>query len=384
MIGWIFDFTLMNAIPTKINVVLLTDCLGNITGGAEKQIFELAKRLPKDQYNVSVVSMESQGETSKALIESIGCQLHVFRVIRIYGLSGFLQGLKFLSFLRQNSIHVIVTYHFGSDIWGTFWGHWAKVKTIISNRRDMGFWRNGQHILTYRLINPWVKRIVTVTNSIKQMVIDTEGVSADKIEVVYNGVEFYPHPVDIVRKKSQLGLNSSEIIIMHVANLRPVKGHQYLIEAFAKAVKSCNNIKLVLIGKDELNGSLQHLAQTLGIEDKILFLGQRTDIGELLTISDICVLPSLSEGMSNAILEYMAIGKPVIATQVGGNPELIQDGYNGLLVAKENIDQLSQALINLLEDPQKRRSMGEKGLSLIKEKFSMQTMITHYQELFKT
>ena len=366
-----------------MNIVLLTDCLGDITGGAEKQIFELAKRLPKDRYNVFIASMEAQGETSEPLIRSIGCRLMVFRVVRIYGLSGFIQGIRFLSFLRANAIHTIITYHFGSDIWGTFWGHLAGVPSIISNRRDMGFWRNQSHVAAYRLINRWVNTIVTVTSSIKHMVLQTEKVSGEKVEIVYNGVDLERPAIDLQQKRSETGLKPQDTVIIHVANLRPVKGHTYLIEAFAEASKHFNDIKLMLIGKDELNGQLQSLSGRLGVKDKILFLGQRTDVGELLAVSDICVLPSLSEGMSNAILEYMAFEKPVIATNVGGNPELVQNGYNGLLVDKENAGQLAEALLALLKDKEKRQTMGHNGLLRVKADFSMEAMMARYEKLFK-
>jgi glycosyltransferase involved in cell wall biosynthesis len=373
----------MTSDSSKINIVILTDCLGDITGGAEKQIFELAKRLPKDEFNVTVASMEAQGSTSSGLIESVGSQLKIFRIVRIYGWSGLKEGIKFMNFLRKNSIHTLVTYHFGSDIWGTFWGHLAGVPLIISNRRDMGFWRNIHHIRTYKLINGWVNKIVVVSDSIKKMILQTETVKEEKIQIIYNGVEIPQIKGDLDQKKSELNLNSNDLVIMHVANLRPVKGHRYLIEAFAPVVSQFPDAKLLLIGKDELNGSLESLAQKLGIANNVLFLGQRTDVSDLLMIADICVLPSLSEGLSNAILEYMAYAKPVIATNVGGNPELIENGYNGILVERENTLQLTQALIELLKDKEKRIMMGENGLALIRTKFSMKSMMDNYQRILK-
>src|ERR1700691_386278 len=127
----------------KTNIVLLTDCLADLAGGAEKQIYELAGRLDKSKYNVFVVSLDCWGKASRELIESTGSQLNIFRVVRIYGISGLVQGIRFYNFLRQNQIKIILTYHFSSDMWGTFWGHLAGVPVIMSNRRDMGFWRNA-------------------------------------------------------------------------------------------------------------------------------------------------------------------------------------------------------------------------------------------------
>ncbi|MBF0511869.1 MAG: glycosyltransferase, partial [Candidatus Omnitrophica bacterium] len=373
----------MDGIVRKINIVLLTDCLGDITGGAEKQIFELARRLPKTQYNVYIASMEAGPRTSASLIQSIDCQLKVFRVNRIYGLSGFFQGIKFLFFLRRHSIDVMMTYHFGSDIWGTFWGHLASVGTIISNRRDMGFWRHQFHVMVYRMINPWVHKIVAVTATVKQMIIEMEGVCADKIQVIYNGVDPAPSVLDSAQNREQLGLGAQDTVVMHVANLHPVKGHKYLIEAFARIAPRFPNAKLVLVGQDKLNGEMQNLVKHRGINYQVLFLGQRKDVPKLLALADIGVLPSLSEGMSNAILEYMAFGLAVIATNVGGNPELIEHGVNGLLVEKENIEQLSEALIRLLVDKTKREAYGKHSLLLVQEKFSMQAMLGAYRKLFE-
>src|SRR3989338_4554051 len=298
------NFTLAMSSTPKINIVFLTDCLADLAGGAEKQIYELAKRLDKDRFNVIVVSLDCYGNASSELIESAGAQLFIFRVKRIYGLSGLVQGLRFRAFLKKNHIDIVQTYHFSSDMWGTFWAHLAGVPVVISNRRDMGFWRGKHHVWAYRLFNRWVNKIVVVSNSIKKMVMMTEGVAENKIEVIYNGVDLKKFEA-LPTIKRELGIKDNELVIMHVANLKPIKGHPFLIQAAAAAAKVFPNFKIVLIGKDEFNGQLHKQAQELGISDKITFLGKRGDVSRLLSAADICVLTSLSEGMSNAILEYM-------------------------------------------------------------------------------
>src|SRR4026208_11135 len=124
----------MSSAGLKINIVFLTDCLADLTGGAERQIFELAKRLDKTKYSITIASLESEGEAPRELIESIGCQLAVFPVKRIYSPAGIIQGFRFTSFLKKNQTHILQTYHFGSDIWGTVFGRLSKVRLIISNR----------------------------------------------------------------------------------------------------------------------------------------------------------------------------------------------------------------------------------------------------------
>lgn len=359
------------------NIVLLSDCIANLTGGAEKQIYELAKRLDKNKYKVTVISLDCLGQASPEWFTSVGCQYRRFRVVRIYGLSGLLQGIRFFNFLKKEKINIIQTYHFSSDMWGTFWGKLAGVPVIYSNRRDMGFWRKPWHIHAYRWINQWVSKIIVVSNSIRDMVLLTEEVPEGRIEVIYNGVDL---PVD--PPKPSLAELKDNLVIMHVASLSPVKGHVYLLEAFKDILGQFKDAKLVLIGEDMLNGSIQDQALKMGLKDQVLFLGERKDVSSLLTIADICVLPSLSEGMSNAILEYMAAGKPVIASNVGGNPELVQNGYNGLLVDKENSGQLKDALLDLLQNKEKRLTLGQNGLSMVKTKFTMQAMLAHYEKLY--
>lgn len=368
----------------KMNVVLLTDCMADLAGGAEKQIYELARRLDKNAYNVFVVSLDSWGQAPRHVIESTGSQLHVFKVVRIYGVSGLAQGFKFRRFLQQHKIDVILTYHFSSDMWGTFWGRLAGVRRIISNRRDMGFWRNGGHVAAYRLINPWVHKIVVVADSIKQLVIQSEGYASGRIEVIYNGVDLPPaYTRDIAAERAKFGLSPEDVVIMHVANLKPVKGHEYLLKAMAGLAAKCSRVRLVLIGRDELDGRLHNMVKELNIEKYVQFWGKREDIAQLLPLADIGTLPSMSEGMSNAILEYMAAAKPAVVTNVGGNPELVRDGFNGFLVEKADAAGLEGALSKLVEDADLRRRMGHNGLQRVINEFSMAAMMGRYTEVLQ-
>lgn len=371
-------------IKYKKLILILTDCLKDLEGGAERQIFELAKGLDKTVYHVTIASLECEGTAPRSIIESAGCKLVIFPVKRIYGLSGILQGFSFFKFLKQNKLDVLMTYHFSSDIWGTFLGRLAGVRMIISNRRDMGFWRSWQHILAYKLVNASVHKIVVNANAVKELICEKENISEKKIHLIRNGINIKDY-LDRDQKKihlADLKLNEDDLVVMHVANIRPVKGHEYLIKAMAMVIKEIPNIKLVLIGEDELEGKLSQQAQELNIADQVIFLGKRKDVRSLIQIADICVLPSLSEGMSNAIMEYMVAGKPVIATDVGGNPELVEHEFNGLLILKENVDALRDALLKLAINHNERKQMGENGFKKAEIMFSMDKMIQAYKNLF--
>jgi glycosyltransferase involved in cell wall biosynthesis len=371
----------MDKCTDKINIVLLTDCLADLMGGAERQIYELAKGLDKSKYNVTVASLECVGRAPRHLIEEAGCRFIDFRVKRVYGISGLVQGIRFLRFLKKERVDILQTYHFSSDIWGTLIARCAGVKTIISNRRDMGFWRTKRHIAAYRWVNRWIHTVVVVSESIKRLVASEEGVPEENIRTIYNGINLQDagyKPSDV----PELDLKDGERVVMHVANLTPVKGHQYLLKAMPKVLSGCPKAKLVLIGEGALRGELTGLAESLGVGRHVFFLGKREDARPLLTLADVCVLPSSSEGMSNAILEYMAAGKPVVACRVGGNPELVDEGQTGILVEKEDSGELSDALLALLNDARKCQDMGRRGLQKIKENFVMAAMVSAYDRLY--
>jgi glycosyltransferase involved in cell wall biosynthesis len=373
-------------IKKTTNIAFLTDCFKDSTAGAEKQIIELAKRLDKSEYRLTLVSLDYCDPSVEPLIRSIGCDFDVLRVRRIYGLSGLLQGIRFFRFLKDKKIDIVQTYHFGSDIWGTVIARLAGIRNIISNRRDMGFWRGNHHVLAYQWINRWVKRIVVNAQSIKDLVLVSEGVPATHIEVIHNGVGLTPvqNAPSVSALKQSLGIAHDHLVLMHVANLKPVKGHVYLFDALQEILKKHPKVTLVLIGEDMLNGFLQNKTVELGIHKNVVFLGKRKDVSTLLTVADIGVLPSLSEGMSNAILEYMIAAKPAVVTNVGGNPELVEDGINGFLVEKESGPALAAALLKLIEDKDLRTTLGAKGRQKVVSDFTNEAMLRHYEHLYES
>lgn len=384
----------MNDGHAKTKVVFLTDCLAGLAGGAERQILELAGGLDKKKYDITIASLECEGRAPRDLVESAGCRLAAFPVKRVYGLSGILEGFRFVRLLKQNRTDILMTYHFSSDIWGAVTGKIAGVPIIISNRRDMGFWRGRRHVLAYKMINRYARKIVVNARAAKELFMREENIPEQKFEVIYNGVGLQDTRHKDTRHKTQdtrahdarlkksLGIKNDDVVIAHVANIKPVKGHVYLLKAFAETAARHPKARLLLIGEDKLNGRMHALAEELGVTERVLFLGKRDDVVSLLRLADICVLPSLSEGMSNAILEYMAAGKPVVATRVGGNPELIEDGVNGLLVEKEDVGSLKAALSALMGDPKKRAAMGKNSLQRVGERFSLRQMVDNYERLF--
>ncbi len=367
----------------KKKIILLIDVLKDIKGGAERQVYELLRNIDKEKFQVDLFILHHKDIPDA--IKDIGCKAAGLDVKRIYGISGLSAGLKFSGFLRKEKANVLITYHFGSDIWGTIFGRLAGVPVIISNRRDIGFWRRKYHLWAYWLINRWVDTIVTNSFTGKEIIMREEGVKDDKVTVIYNGVDIDRFTGNFIRDKvkERLGFSSDDFIVCCVGNLRSVKGHSYLIEAAPGIIKEFPNTKFMIVGSGPEEGFLANEVKRLGLTDAVVFLGSRDDIPEMISIADICALPSLSEGFSNAILEYMAAGKPVIATKSGGNPEIIEDGINGMLVDPANSAQIEEAIKGLINDSKKRIGIAESAFVKVKNKFKLSLMVTNYENLLK-
>lgn len=369
-------------------ILLLTDIFYATTAGAEQQIVELCKNIDKEKYQIYVTCLLGHANTLE-IIEQHGIKTYRLGVTRIYSLDGIKRGIKFARFLREEKIDILMTYHFGSDIFGSIFGKSAGVPVIISNRRDMGFWKKQRHIIVYRILDRLVNKIVVNSNGGRKAIMLSEDVSSAKIQVIYNGINLMRFEKAKVSNKlrEEIGVSSIFKLIGCVGNIREVKGHIYLIEAMSQIIKREPDTTLLLIGgygmeEKNLKEELEQQAQQLGISKNIRFLGPRKDVPELLKIMDICVLPSLSEGLSNTLLEYMAAGKPVVATDVGGNSEVINDTKSGLLVRAADAQDLSDKILYLLNNSEECKRLGAAAREDVARRFEILRMAREYEVLF--
>ena len=364
--------------------VLLIDFIQSVFGGTERQVLELCKNIDRRGFEV-VVACLSKGDRFLEQLENYGIKTIGLKVDRIYSLEGLSRGLWFRDFLKEEEVDVLMTHHFGSDIWGTIFGRMAKVPVIISNRRDSGFWRKRRHVLVYRLLQGWVDKIVVVSQAVKDVVVEEEEVKNGKIEIIYNGIDIqrFKRTSDVARKRQELQVPEGAKLVGCVGNMRPVKGHRYLIEAAKTIVEKYPWVHLVFIGGGELRADLISMSDNLGLGNNSHFPGIREDIPEMLDCMDICVLPSLSEGFSNTLLEYMAAGKPIVATRAGGNPEVIVHQSNGLLVNKADPEDLREKILLLLGDEQQADRLGVEARKHVEREFSVEKMAENYQDLLK-
>jgi glycosyltransferase involved in cell wall biosynthesis len=206
----------------------------------------------------------------------------------------------------------------------------------------------------------------------------------EKTSIIYNGIDIdeYQKPIDKNKKKAEIGIKEDEFVIGNVANLYPVKGQIYLLRAAQKVLKEIPNTKFLIIGRGELENELKIEAQNLGILSYVKFLGFREDVKELYKIMDVFVLSSLAEGLPLSLIEAMASKVPVVATDVGGIPEVIESGVNGFLVPSANADALTKKITYISKNKTLAEIFAHSGYNKIKEQFSFESMINKYIEIY--
>ncbi|MBI4982252.1 MAG: glycosyltransferase, partial [Candidatus Omnitrophica bacterium] len=312
-------------------------------------------------------------------------------VTRIYDLHGLKGMLRLIKLIRKERFDIVHSYLFNENILGSIAAKIAKAPVIITSRRDTGifFEKKPYYFLMYRLTNRLVHKIICVSEAVKKAVVEKENVSFDKLAVIYNGVDTNKLTPDkrtnSSQIKSSLNIRDDDFVVGMISNANSsvIKGQKDFIESARIVSQEIPNTKFLLVGGGPLTESLKLQAASFGLQDKFLFLGTRRDIPELLSVMDISVNASYSEGMSNTILQSMASGVPVVATAVDGNLETVVDGVTGILVPHKNPQRMAEAIIKILKNRELAKKMGENARKVIEEKFTNQIMLGNMENLYK-
>lgn len=257
------------------------------------------------------------------------------------------------------------------------------IRTLIS-RRDMGYWYSPLIQRVLRVTGRFVGGVVVNSRAVGEVTQMHERIGEDRIHVIYNGVDQDGcHPGDTSEKTVTQALREQGYTVaLLVANIRPIKRIDDAIEALAQLRESCPNLVLVLVGAgDEM--PLKQRAEQLGVAERVRFLGARQDVDDLLGGADIGLLCSESEGFSNAIVEYMLKGLPVICSDTGGNPEAVTEGRTGFLYPVGDTGQLADSMERLVHAPELRHTLGRQAREDAATRFSVATMIERHRELYE-
>ncbi len=288
-------------------------------------------------------------------------------------------------FLRKERIDVLQTFCYYANVLGVLVGRCARVPVIITSQRNAYHSKGRVALLIDRIAASLTTKVVAVCKAVEQFSIENERFRPDKILSIPNGIDMAAvcaQHVDVAKKRQELGLDANRLIFGCVARLHPRKGHEYLLRAFPSVLESVPHAALLLVGDGTEKNKLEHLACELDIGDRVTLLGWRTDVSELIECFDVFVLPSLEEGFPNVLLEAMARGKPVIATDVDGNVEVARDGVTGLLVPAADTAALAGAMLSMANDPDVMARYGQQGRALVEREYSLARTIERFRELY--
>jgi len=364
----------------RIRIAYLVRQLG--VGGLENVVVELANALEPSRFACSIVSFAAPGPLQNKVHTA---QVQVVALNQSGGNNPVLV-YRLYRFLRQQRPHIVQTHNWATLLEGFLGAKLAGVPLIVHAEHGT-IESRARNLFLQRHLWKKVHRVLCVSQAHRRRLADTVRFPYQRLQPILNGVDtslFAPRPGDRKSLRTQLGLKPECLYIGTVGNLRPVKNHALLLRVSQQVCRRYQNVRFVLIGHGPLREQLAAYAQELGIQHQVQFLGTRADIPELLNALDIFVLPSLSEGLPMSVLEAMACGLPVVATQVGGLPEVIEDGKTGLLVPSQDEQQLTLALEVLIQHEKQRKVLGEQGRKRVVEHFSVQKMTNEYQELYES
>ena len=297
------------------------------------------------------------------------------------------------AFLRKNPYHIVHTHNSKAGFLGRLAAKLVGVPVIVHTVHGFAFhdqeplWRQMLFRNLERLASRWSDRMIFISQPLIDWALKDHIVGEDKITKIYSGIQLDKfHPVKSEEKdqiRSKWSIKKEEAVVGIVSKLWEGKGHTVLIEAFKLLKEKIKDAKLVIVGEGYLYDELFRRVGNNGLRDSVLFTGFQMDVSEIIATFDVAVLPSFFEGMGRVILEAMAMEKPIVASRVGGIPDLIDQGINGLLVRPGDARELADALERVLSDNGLAKKLGKEGRKKIKDQFSADVMVRSIEKLYR-
>jgi len=371
----------------KPNVLFIIDSFEQ--GGSERQALQLLTQLhASGNCNVRLACLQNKGSL-RLEADKLGIgEIQEYALSSFYDLNFLKQLLRFRRFIKENDIHVVHTHCFYTNVFGMIGAFLSGVPARVTSKGETDGFRSPMQKRVERISFQLAHRVIANCLVVQNQLIK-EGVNPAGIIQHYNGLDLERLRIspDLKREaaRSSLGLpaDGSRRFVSIVANLHnPVKDHPVFLRAAARVRAAVPDAAFVIAGEGDLMPGLRDQAKQLGIEDEVFFIGRCDDVPRLLFASDVGVLSSKAEGFANAILEYMAAGLPVVATEVGGVREAVIEGESGFVVPSGDDDMMAQRIIEVMQDQERARRMGQLGKTIV-EKFSCQHHLTNTLELYE-
>lgn len=371
----------------KYTVAYLIDGLS--MGGAERLMVPVLKHLNREHFEPYVCAMQSkEGNPLANEIRALGIQVDCLDVKYLRD-PGALPRLT--AYLRRIGADLVHTQLEIANILGNISAKLLRLPSVctihvLPSLQVKAKTRLHQKVEWF-VLRHFCNQVISVSEEARRHHLEVSGTAAGQVVTLYNGIDLSPFAgIDAAREREavreELGIPQQASVLTTVAVLRPPKGLEFMIRALPAIIASGAEPYYLIVGDGAHRKILEEEVRRAGVEDRVIFAGMRTDIPRLLAASDIFVLPSLTEALPTVLAEAMAARLPVIASRVGGIPEMISPGVNGLLVEPEDVSGLAQACLQLLRDPGMRARLGEGGAEIVQGKFNICQQVDELEQLY--
>lgn len=371
----------------KRRIVWMIDSLGH--GGAERLTLAILERFDRARFDLRVCALQERGGNPMAReIEKTGIPVDLLGIPHLRHPANLFKVLRYLREHHPALLHLQLEF---SVILGSLAARLrgipavATLHTLDNPQERRAYWR---YRLSLFALKHWCNRVIAVSESTRQHHLRDGNITPKKIITLYNGIDLSAFeerpPAFCQEKRRELGLKPNSVVAVTVAVLREPKGIQYMLQAMSELRERHPNLQYLVVGEGEYGPALRQQAEGLQLGERVVFAGQRKDIPEILSACDFFVLPTLTEALPTVLMEAMAARKAILASDVGGVPEMVEDGRNGKLLPPGDVPALIAACGELAENPSLRAAWGQAGRQICEEKFNIEQQIHALETLYNS
>jgi len=359
-----------------MNIAIIIDSLGS--GGAERQAILCVSELRKLGHSADLIYYHPTVEYAEVLedlkLKPIYVQADPF----------FQRCSKLHSLFKERNYDVVHGFKMAAEFYTAVAGKWAGISNRFGSFRvlyNLGYKYRIYHYCIDKLLCGWIVNSKAIADSMSRCT----GINRDRISVLYNGLwlDNFRSSLTSAQAKNKLGLNESTITVTMVARLNPQKNYRMLIDAAAIVTRQESRVKFLIVGKGTLDKEIRDYSAKLGLSDKVVFLGRRGDIADILAATDISVLTSDYEGLPNTIIEAMAAGKSIVCTDYQGYEEIMTHEENAMISPCGNADKFAENILRLIRDEPLRRRISHNALQYAQKQFLPEIMAKNLEEIYR-
>ncbi len=358
------------------------------TGGTERHLTQLVSGLRKLGFGVTVVVFDLGDNPLIDQMRADGAEVIDLPVGKEYVPNAVRQATQLIALIRRRRFALVQTYHQKADTYGAVTAWLAGAPVLISSKRDTGELRNPLHVFLNRRLARLFDAFIMAADRVRCAVVERDRIASGYIRTIYNGtdVEYFHPPTKEARQtaRTRMNLSENDLVVGMIAGFRPEKDHYTFFSAMTQIAHSIPTLRILAVGGGPLLKQFLEATERTELRGRVIFAGDVADVRSCIWSMDIgCLAPKSNEGFSNAVIEQMACGLPMVVTDIGGNAEAVVDGKCGVVVPAGDPAQLGDAIASLCRDEQLRARYGRAARLRAESVFSIERMCAAHVQLYE-